>query len=243
MELVIKGLAFIQVFLLFMPMIQAQNRQIVCKSSTDTGYAYLLYTPEMYERSRDEFFPLVIFLHGSGERGDDPQKVKKHGPPKMIGEGTFFPFILVSPQCPFYERWCIGKLRDLLDEILEKYRVDPSRIYLTGLSMGGYGTWDMAIEYPGIFAAIVPICGCGDPERAKRIRHIPIWVFHGSEDKAVDERCSAEMVDALEKCNGKVKYTRYEGAGHAEAWENAYGDPELWEWMLNQKKRQDCFPE
>ncbi|MHC4798542.1 MAG: carboxylesterase family protein, partial [Planctomycetota bacterium] len=150
---------------------------------------YLLYLPNQYPESKSRW-PLILFLHGAGERGDDLEKVKIHGPPKLIArEGKDFPFVIVSPQCPDNDWWSnerqIDSLNALLDDIVSRYRIDKERIYITDLSMGGFGTWQLAIEYPNKFAAIAPICGKGDPTKAARISHLPVWVFHGADDKVV----------------------------------------------------------
>lgn len=196
---------------------------------------YLLYLPPGYGESSEQW-PLLLFLHGAGERGADLDSVKVHGPPKMIAEGRDFPFIVVSPQCPTGERWSEDVLNALLDEIIETYRVDETRIYVTGLSMGGYGTWRLAQTSPDRIAAIVPICGGGDPSKAKRIRDIPTWVFHGAKDTAVELAQSTDMVNALYAVGSDVRFTVYADAGHVEAWENAYADEALWAWLARQRK-------
>lgn len=194
---------------------------------------YLLYLPDNYDNT--ENFPLVLFLHGSGERGDDIEKVKTHGPPKLISHGEKFNFILVSPQCPENKRWDADQLSLLLDEIEKKYKVDKNRIYVTGLSMGGYGAWKIAQTYPDRFAAIIPVCGGGDFLNACVIKHLPIWVFHGSLDKVVSIQESERMVNALRRCNGNVKFTVYPEATH-DSWTETYNNPAVYEWMLSQKK-------
>ncbi|MEI8374077.1 MAG: prolyl oligopeptidase family serine peptidase [Planctomycetota bacterium] len=197
---------------------------------------YLIYLPKDYDQK--ESWPVMLFLHGAGERGDNLDIVKKHGPPKLIDGGKQFPLIVVSPQCPNGQNWEPFKLSLLIDEITEKYKVDQDRIYVTGLSMGGYGTWALAAHSPNRFAAIVPICGGGDPSRAKKIAHIPTWVFHGGKDTVVPFANSQKMVDTLEKNGGNVKFTIYPEAGH-DSWTEAYDTPELYEWLLHQKRTVD----
>jgi predicted peptidase len=193
---------------------------------------YLLYLPADYDKK--ESWPLMLFLHGAGERGDNLDAVKIHGPPKLIAAGKQFPFIVVSPQCPKDKWWDLKDLKALLDEIEKKYKVDKNRIYLTGLSMGGFGTWAWAAEEPRRFAAIVPICGGGDPEKAALYAHLPIWVFHGGKDPVVKIEQSEKMVEALKKSGSNVKFTVYPDAGH-DSWTEAYNDPKLYEWLLDQK--------
>ncbi|HKJ67669.1 MAG TPA: alpha/beta hydrolase-fold protein [bacterium] len=144
---------------------------------------YLLYLPEDYYQNANQRWPLVLFLHGAGERGTDLNLVTKHGPPKLAAAGERFPFIILSPQCPEDRRWKSGPLKRLLDRVKLNFRVDETRIYLTGLSMGGYGTWHLAARYPEYFAAIAPICGAGDPEHAETLRDVPVWAFHGAQDE------------------------------------------------------------
>ena len=194
---------------------------------------YLVYLPKDYDQK--DSWPVLLFLHGSGERGDNLDLVKVHGPPKLIAGGKQFPFIVVSPQCPNGQSWEPFKLTALLDEIGEKYKVDQDRIYVTGISMGGFGTWALASHSPNRFAAIVPICGGGDPSRAKRIAHIPAWVFHGGKDPTVPVENSKKMVEALKKNGGDPKFTIYSEAGH-DSWTQAYNTPELYEWLLQQKR-------
>ena len=194
---------------------------------------YLLYLPKDY--AQQDSWPLLLFLHGAGERGDDLERVKVHGPPKLIAAGKEFPFIVVSPQCPSNQWWQPHELAALLDEIVEKYKVDQDRVYVTGLSMGGYGTWSLAGFSPDRFAAIVPICGGGDPRTVRRFPHLPVWVFHGAKDSVVPLAASEEMVEALKKVNGNVKFTVYPEADH-DSWTEAYNDPELYKWLLEQKR-------
>jgi predicted peptidase len=201
---------------------------------------YLVYLPKDYEQK--ESWPLMLFLHGSGERGDDLNLVKKHGPPKLIEAGRQFPFIVVSPQCPIdHDAWETCELSALLDEVVEKYKVDQDRIYVTGLSMGGSGAWALAIRQPDRFAAVVPICGGGDSARAKRIAHLPVWVFHGGRDPTVPLQESQKMVDALKKNGSDVQFTIYAEAKH-DSWTEAYNTPELYAWLLQQKRAPSTRP-
>jgi predicted peptidase len=198
--------------------------------SIDVEGDYLLYLPSGYEGGQDDW-PLLLFLHGAGERGSDLDLVKKLGPPKLIEEGREFPFIVASPQVPEGRRWEVEYLTALLDELTEKYRVDESRIYVTGLSMGGFGTWSLATDAPHRFAAIAPICGGGDPLVACRLKNTPTWVFHGALDPVVPVDRSIQMVRALTACDGNVRFTVYPMAGH-DSWTETYANPEFYEWLL-----------
>ena len=184
---------------------------------------------------------MILFLHGSGERGSDLELVKKHGPPKLVGNGKQFPFIIVSPQCPPNEWWSPEVLGALLDDVVEKYAIDKDRIYLTGLSMGGFGTWTLALQAPDRFAAIAPICGGGNPHRVDQLKHLPVWVFHGAKDQAVKIEKSQEMVDALTGIGGRVKFTIYPDADH-DSWSQTYDDPKFYEWLLQQKRGHPMQP-
>ncbi|MCH5375960.1 MAG: prolyl oligopeptidase family serine peptidase [Planctomycetes bacterium] len=198
------------------------------------AFDYLLYLPDGYDDH--ESWPLILFLHGSGERGDDLNQVKKHGPPKILESRKDFPFIVVSPQCPAGRRWEPFDLTALLDDVVSRYKVDEDRIYVTGLSMGGFGTWALAARTPDRFAAIVPICGGGEPGWARRLSKIPVWVFHGAKDTAVPIERSEEMVKALQAAEGNVQFTIYPEAGH-DCWTETYDNPKLYEWLLQQKRQ------
>ena len=196
---------------------------------------YLLYLPKNYRSSKKKF-PLMLFLHGSGERGSDLGKVKVHGLPKMLEAGLELPCIVVSPQCPSDTWWDAEVLALLLGDLEKTLRVDPDRVYITGLSMGGFGTWELATKYPKRFAAIVPICGGGEPLFTRAIAHLPIWVFHGAKDDVVPLEYSQRMVKALKKYGSKnVKFKIYKNAGH-DSWSKTYGNPKLFAWMLEQKR-------
>lgn len=206
---------------------------------------YLLFLPQGYEQDTSRTWPLILFLHGAGERGDDLWLVAKHGPPKVVREQPDFPFILVSPQCPAGQRWSDEVLLALLDEVLAAHRVDPTRVYLTGLSMGGYGTWSLGLAHPERFAAIVPICGggdpirvmLGDPARAQALRSLPVWAFHGAKDPVVRLEESERMVAALKRAgNPHVKLTVYPEAQH-DSWTDTYNNPELYRWLLSHQRR------
>ncbi len=204
---------------------------------------YLLYLPENYDQQ--ENWPVLLFLHGSGERGNDLEKVKVHGPPKLIEQGREFPFIVISPQCPEGYWWEPIELVALLDEIERKYKADKKRVYVTGLSMGGFGTWRLAAYAPERIAAIAPICGGGEPYWARRIGPIPVWAFHGAKDTGVPPERSLVMIDALKKVkanprfkaanNPTPKITIYPEAKH-DSWTETYNNPELYKWFLQQKK-------
>jgi pimeloyl-ACP methyl ester carboxylesterase len=195
---------------------------------------YLKYLPKDYQADGDKKWPLLVFLHGAGERGTDIEKIKVHGPPMLIEQGKDFPFIVVSPQAKKYG-WEPMLLREMIRNLMETEAVDPDRVYLTGLSMGGYGTWRLAAENPGLFAAIVPICGGGNPEDVWKLRHMPTWVFHGAKDGIVPLSASESMVKPLQKINDQVKFTVYPETYH-DSWIQAYNDPNLYEWLLQQKR-------
>ncbi len=202
------------------------------------GVSYLLALPEAYEANEEKEWPLVVFLHGAGERGTDLEKVKIHGPPKKIEAGEKFPFILVSPQCPAGEWWTEQPVLELIDDIEDKYRVDRSRIYLTGLSMGGYGTWHFATRAPERFAAVVPVCGGGVPYQMRWIPKLPVWAFHGDKDSVVPLDESARLIEALKKHgNENAELTVYAGVGH-DSWTETYRNAEVYEWLLSHQKRE-----
>jgi len=206
------------------------GEQVVQKA----GYPFWIFLPEGYD-PQGKSWPMILFLHGAGERGSDIEKVKVHGPPMMVETDKAFPFIVVSPQCPEGRRWQPETLIQLLDAVIETHQVDAERIYLTGLSMGGFGTWALAAAHPDRFAAIVPICGGGDPDQACRLKTLPTWVFHGAKDEVVPLSASQDMVTALQACDGNVRFTIYPDAGH-NSWTQTYHNQELYAWFLKHRQ-------
>ena len=199
---------------------------------------YLLFLPESYTQSTNQKFPLILFLHGAGERGSDLDSVKRHGIPKIVETNPDFPFIAVSPQCPEDSWWTseLHTINGLIEEIVEKYQVDTSRIYLTGLSMGGFGTWSLASMYPERFAAIAPVCGGGEVRQILRsLVEMPIWTFHGQKDDVIPFSRSEEIVTALKKHGSSIKFTIYPEAGH-DSWTKTYDNPELYKWFLKHSR-------
>lgn len=214
---------------------------------------YRLLSPQ--GAGQGELYPLIIFLHGAGERGSDnkaqllhvvtdfaqPENLEKH------------PCFVIAPQCPEGKRWVevswkndrhtmpekpsapMQMLIELMNEFIASHPVDTNRIYVTGLSMGGFGTWDLISRFPHKFAAAVPICGGGDTKQAPHIKHIPLWAFHGSADKVVSVHRTRAMIEALRKAGGSPKYTEYKGVGHL-SWNKAYDEPDLMNWIFSQAK-------
>ena len=206
---------------------------------------YWIYLPRDYSTRSQERWPLILFLHGAGERGTNLSKAAMHGPPKLVKQGQDFPFIIVSPQCPTNQRWDNDVLLALLDEVTEKYKVDKSRVYLTGLSMGGYGTWSLGLTHPERFAAIAPICGGGQVidahlssrDKAEAFKTLPVWAFHGGKDPVVPPAESQRMVDALKKFGCKdLELTVYPEAQH-DSWTETYNNPKLYDWFLAHQRK------
>lgn len=205
---------------------------------------YLRCLPKDYDARSGKEWPLMLFLHGAGERGTNLQRVAIHGPAMLAKNGTNFPFILVAPQCAEGRRWENESLLQLLDHVMKTCKVDASRVYLTGLSMGGYGTWKLALAHPEKFAAIVPICGGGERidvllagrEKAAELRDLGVWAFHGAKDPVVPLEESERMVDAFKKMGVKeVKLTVYPEADH-NSWTVTYNNPELYDWLLQHRR-------
>jgi predicted peptidase len=163
--------------------------------------------------------------------------VKAHGVPKLVEQypDLHFPFIVVSPQCSLDATWSSRVLGRVLDEVVREYHVDRDRIYVTGLSMGGLGTWALAIAHPRRFAAIAPICGGGDPSHICVIKHLPVWTFHGAKDTGVPIEYTEVMVQALHECGGNVRFTIYPDAEH-DSWTETYNNPELYRWFLEHRR-------
>lgn len=215
-----------------------QYPQVFEKTITKTvSYRYLLFLPEGYGRKKQRW-PVILFLHGAGERGSDLNLVKKHGPPKIVETRKDFPFIVVSPQCPADAWWTseIDGLINLLDDVVANYNVDKERIYLTGLSMGGYGTWALAAEYPERFAAIAPICGGGRRIMAEKFKDVPVWAFHGAKDPVVPLKESEDIVNAIKERGGDAKLTVYPEAGH-DSWTETYNNQALYDWFMQHRNK------
>jgi predicted peptidase len=214
---------------------------------------YRLLKPLTIEKGKR--YPLVIFLHGAGERGTDNKKQLVHGVPQFAANETRekYPCFLIAPQCPEGRRWVevdwsadrhtqpkepsdAARLTlELIEKAIKELAIDRKRIYITGLSMGGYGTFDLIARRPDLFAAAAPVCAGADEATADKIKHIPIWAFHGAKDTAVKPARSRRMIAALEKAGGKPKYTEYPDVGH-NSWDKAYRDPEFYKWFFAQKK-------
>ncbi len=195
---------------------------------------YLVYLPPEYDNLSNKKWPLIIFLHGAGERGSNIEDVKKYGIHKVINEKDI-PFIVISPQCPKNTVWemYFTSIDKLIREVPQLYRADENNIFLTGISMGGYGVWNYAMLNPDKFAAIVPVCGGAQYYwRAGSLKNTPVWAFHGQKDKAVPFEESKRVVDELEKCGGKVRFSVFPDAGH-EVCTLAYENDELFNWLLD----------
>jgi predicted peptidase len=195
-------------------------------------YKYLQWLPEGYEQG-DTKWPLLVFLHGAGETGNDLKKILAHGPPKLAEQGRKFPFILVAPQAPRLI-WNPYAVNALVKDRIANLKVDPTRVWLTGLSMGGNGTWMAASIEPELYAAAVPVCGWGDYFLVRRMRNVAVWAFHGEADPIVPVAQTQIVVDSLKTTGAKPKLTTYPGVGH-DSWVKAYEDPELWTWLEQQK--------
>jgi predicted peptidase len=223
------------------------------KDAEGKEHKYVLFVPYKYDAK--EAAPLILFLHGAGERAGGNKMPKEVGIGPAInkyGEEEF-PFFVVIPQCDQNSFWnaesaSTKRALAMMEDVQKEYKIDAKRLYLTGLSMGGMGTWSLAAKYPDKWAAIAPICGAvmgprnADAaaktklveETAAKIKHIPCWCFHGDKDTAVNVDRSREIIEALKKAGGNPKYTEYPGVGH-NSWDNAYGTKELYAWLLEQK--------
>lgn len=214
---------------------------------------YRLLKPAKYDAKQK--YPLVVFLHGAGERGDDNKVQLVHGMADFANPANRekYPAFVIAPQCPKNEKWVDvdwGTLKhdmpekpaspmrlthELMAALEKEFSIDADRIYITGLSMGGYGTWDALQRHPQRFAAAIPICGGGDPKFAEKIKNIPIWAFHGTKDTAVKPERSRDMIDAIKAAGGSPKYTEYPEAGH-DSWSATYKNPEVHAWLFAQRR-------
>jgi predicted peptidase len=197
---------------------------------------YLLYLPKDYSKKKDSC-PLIIYLHGGSQRGKDLNKLKVYGLPYLIDKGSDYDFIIACPQCPENKLWSgINWFDSLYSDLILRYRVDEKRIYVTGISMGGFGVWHAAMDYPDKFAAIMPLCGgCNDSTEICRINKIPIWTFHGTADSSININETERLVERLKRCNGNIKFTRLENEGHAIQY--IYEKPEIYDWLKKQKNK------
>ncbi|MBN1588962.1 MAG: prolyl oligopeptidase family serine peptidase [Pirellulales bacterium] len=215
---------------------------------------YRLLKPAGLDR-RDGKHPLLVFLHGIGERGTDNRVQLRHGRPLMKATARDYRALVLVPQCPPTATWAARRWNDtnhalpdkpteplrllveLIEQLKTRYPIDPARVHVMGLSMGGYGTWELIERYPDRFAAAMPVCGGGDESQAKRLTGLPIWAFHGSADRLVPPIRSRGMIEAIRKAGGQPKYTQYEGVGH-NSWDRAFAEPELLKWLFAQRRGQ-----
>lgn len=206
------------------------------ESAEHDDLRYRLFTPTQLEQT-DADFPLVVFLHGAGERGDDNRRQLRHGVADFIDAKNQQqrPCYVLAPQCPRRVYWDTDQLLALIESIRDRHRVDTDRIYVTGLSMGGFATWHMLATRPELFAAAVPICGGGQPQDAAKFAHVPLWAFHGDADRTVPVDQSRQMILAVEEAGGRPKYSEYPGGNH-NAWTRTYADAKMHAWMFAQRR-------
>jgi predicted peptidase len=209
------------------------------KNANGTTSPYVVFIPKDYDGTKP--YPIILFLHGSGETKGGMKMPKEVGiGPAIKKREAEFPFIVVIPQSE-KRTWQANsddgkRAIAILDEVEKEYKTDANRQILSGLSMGGFGTWSIAAAHPDRWAAIVPVCGGGNPKDAAAIKSIPCWCFHGDADNAVPVKRSRDMIEALKTAGGTPKYTEYEKVGH-NSWDNAYGTDDLYKWLLEQKKK------
>jgi predicted peptidase len=214
---------------------------------------YRLLKPKDYDPKQK--YPLVVFLHGAGERGTDNKVQLVHGMADFASDKIMeaYPAFVIAPQCPAEKQWVdvpwsadehkmpdkpstpLKQTLEVVASMQKEFAIDADRIYITGLSMGGFGAWDAIQRQPDLFAACAPICGGGDATLAEKIKNVPVWAFHGDEDGAVKVRRSRDMIDAIKAAGGAPKYTEYKGVGH-DSWTATYRDPEFYKWLFAQKR-------
>jgi predicted peptidase len=199
----------------------------------------LLYLPAGFRVHGAKRYPLLVFLHGSGESGTDLEKLKAHGLPKIVATRSDFPFVVASPQtpAPFWPHDPVT-LNAMLDELLDRLPIDRNRVYLTGISMGGIMSYRWASENPTRFAAVVPVSGSGNPEDACRLKDLPVWAFHGAKDHSVQVEREDGMIKAINACGGHARITVDPEGDHDDPyWSTVYGNPELYDWLLKQRRQ------
>lgn len=202
-----------------------------------TTFPYALSTPENYDPA-SESLPMIVFLHGAGERGSDPEKLKVHGIPKYFDQTSPYRVVTLAPQCAEDRIWNtqVYEVKDLIDSIVEEYNIDRDAIALTGISMGGYGTWEMGMSFPGFFAALAPICGGGLSWRASNLKDTPIRTFHGADDSVVPVLQTIEMYNAVKANGGNIEINIYGGVDHF-SWAKAYEETDLIAWLAGARKK------
>jgi len=226
----------------FVFQVYAQTPKTPAKELKSKTYRYLLYLPDNYKEKEQKKWPLIIYLHGKSACGNNLDKVRRYGLPFFMDRDMKLEAIVVAPQCPEGKNWVAENwFMPFLDDLRSNYDIDKNRIYLTGMSLGGFGTFSLAIKYPEVFAATAPLCGGGQPTTACPMKDIPTWVFHGDRDEQVPLSRSTEMVNALKKCGGHPKYSILKGQPHDI--HRTYGNMDLYEWMLRQSKGKSDLPE
>ena len=200
-------------------------------------YPYLVDLPQGYDADPGKRWPLILYLHGGHENGHNLQLIRVSGLAGVIAKGRQIPAIVISPQCPYGEEWNQRVLSQLLDEVCAKYHVDPDRIYLTGISMGGDAVWDLALDHPERFAALVTIAAESDPEDTARIKDIPVWAFHGQKDDVVPVEQAIDMVNGIRQAGGHAHLTLFPDLGHG-AWDQTYAEDAIYTWLFAQKRGQ-----
>ena len=203
-------------------------------------YNYLLHVPDDYDKYPDKKWPVIVYLHGRHASGKNLSSVNRYGLPYYISKGKKMDFIVVSPQCPWGKNWASEDwFNPVYNEVSGKLRVDDSRIYLIGMSMGGFGTWEIAARMPDRFAAISPMCGGANLKWVDQLSKIPTWVFHGTADKQIPISRSEVMVKALENKKANIKFTRLIGQGHDIS--KQFNDDELYAWLLQHSLKKTPF--
>ena len=255
-----KKMAMIMLIICTCAQTHAQDTSLFLRYSFSSGnfkLPYRLLTPHVIEQDTGFYrYPLVIFLHGAGERGKDNSKQLMHGAKVFATAENLekYPCFVLAPQCPENLKWVdtdwkldkqifpesptlpMKVLMQLVDSFIKTHKVDTSRIYITGLSMGGFGTWDLACRMNKKVSAIVPVCGGGDEGKAPLLTSIPVWAFHGANDPLVKPFRSSNMVNAVNKAGGEAKLTMYENTGH-DSWTKTYSDPEMLKWLFSQRRK------
>ena len=205
------------------------------------GFNFLLFLPENESEKINDKYPTILFLHGIGELGSDLQVLKREGLPKILDGDKNFPFIVISPQCPSSTEWYytnednVRAMNNMLDDAIKRFPIDTSRIYITGLSMGGIGTWYYSIKMPERFAAMAPVAFRGDGWSCCPAKDIPVWAFHGQNDNVIPLSSAQSLVNQFKQCGGNIEFTVYPSTGH-DCWTKTYNNNELYTWFLQHQK-------
>ncbi len=209
------------------------NKKEYSHSENEFGMNYNVFYPDNYED-----LPLIVYLHGAGERGEHISHIYLHAIPKLLAEGKEYPAVILCPQCPAFSVWdnVVDRLKGIIDSVVEEFNIKKDRIAITGSSMGGFGTWMMGVTYPTFFSGIAPIAGGGMSWRASKLKTTPVYALHGKEDTVVPIEYSRLMVEGVINGGGQARLAELDGWGHNDGINYAYSETDVIDWLIKQRR-------